>query len=93
MDSLDSVRCEILRLVKARRNTAFVRTQQLSRLCNVPEKRIRKELAELAQEKIVLISGWDGRQMRPIEAWSSPDEFIESRMEGGYLRIEICAVS
>jgi len=88
MNSVDSVRCEILRLVKAHRNTAFVHAQQLSRFYNVPEKRIRRELVELAKKKIVRLYGWDGRQMQAFEAWTNPNDFIESRIEDEYLRIE-----
>ena len=74
---------------RVQRNTALVRTQQLSRFYNVPEKRVRKELVELAQQKIVRLYGWDGRQMRALEAWPNGNDFIESRIEDEYLRVAI----
>jgi hypothetical protein len=89
MNSLDSVRSEVFRLVKARRNTAFIRTRQLSKLFNVSEKEIRKDLMELAQQGSIRLFGCNGHEMRSYELWPNADEFIESGVEGGYLRIEI----
>jgi len=32
-------------------------------------------------------AGWDGRALRPFAAWRDADEFIESRWDGGHVRV------
>jgi len=72
------MRCEILRLARATRHSAFISTQRLSAFYNVPEKNVRSELAKLADEnRIRLTSG------------QSREEFIEKSPEGLAVRVDL----
>ena len=55
---------------------------RLTRL-HLSERRIREELANLAQRKLILLRSWDGHQLREISSWSNPKEFINSTSDAG----------
>ena len=50
---------------------------------------MRRELAKLADDKMIHLSGWDGRQMRPYSAWQSADEFVDSGTGDGHFHIDL----
>lgn len=55
---------------------------RLTRL-HLSERRIREELANLAQRKLIPLRSWDGHQLREISSWSNPEEFINSTSDAG----------
>jgi len=87
MNSLEGVRFEVLRLAKVGGNRVCIQTHQLCRVFNVPENLVRRELAKLAEEKLILLAGWDGRQIRDYKNWPSGDEFINSRLGAGHVHV------
>ena len=87
MSSIERVRVEILRLARAGNCRACIRTQQLSALFNLPEKRIKQELATLAEQKVIRLKSWDGHRMRSYANWGSADEFVDSMF--GHLHVEL----
>ena len=56
---------------------------------NVPENLVRRELAKLAEEKLILLAGWDGRQIRDYTNWPSGEEFINSRLGAGHVHVAL----
>jgi hypothetical protein len=56
---------------------------------NVPENLVRRELAKLAEEKLILLAGWDGRQIRDYTNWPSVGEFINSRLGAGHVHVAL----
>lgn len=89
MNASEKLRKEILRLAGVRRHPACINTSRIAALYNFPEKAVRRELANLAEEKLIRLSGWDGRQLRPYTAWPSLDEFINSTSDGGNLQVDL----
>ena len=89
MNSIERVRAEILRLVRAGNSRACIRTQQLSALLNLPEKKIKQELATLAEQRVIRVKSWDGERMRPYASWGSANEFVDSMF--GHLHVELAA--
>ena len=87
MDSFKAVRRELLRLAGAERRPAYISTRRISDFYAMPEKSVRRELAKLAEQKMIRLAGWDGRELRPFGAWRDADEFIESRRDGGHVRV------
>jgi hypothetical protein len=72
------MRCEILRLARATRHSAFISTQRLSAFYNVPEKDVRSELAQLADENRIRLTGGQSRE-----------EFIEKSRQGLAVRVDL----
>jgi hypothetical protein len=89
MNSLEGLRFEVLRLAKIGGNRGCIQTQQLCRVFNVPENLVRRELAKLAEEKLILLVGWDGRQIRDYTNWPSGEEFINSRLGAGHVHVAL----
>lgn len=82
MNQQQNVRKEILRLVKTRHNSACINTSRLSTFYHLPEREVRRELAKLAEERIIQLSGWDGRALRPYREWRDADEFVSNAADG-----------
>jgi hypothetical protein len=78
MTSPTTLRRELLRLAGARRHPARIDAKRISAFYHVPEKSVRRELAKLAEDKLIYLAGWDGHQMRPYSEWRSADEFVEA---------------
>lgn len=93
MNLQQSMRKEILRLVRARHNSACINTRRLSMFYNLPEKEVRRELTRLADEHVILLSGWDGRQMRPYLQQNNMEEFLDSALDGGYVHVDLVGVN
>jgi hypothetical protein len=89
MNPTELMRTEILRLAGAASRPAFINMRRLSAFYNVPEKGVRRELANLAQEKRIRLSGWDGKAVRPHTEWHSSEEFLENSPEGVPAKIEL----
>jgi hypothetical protein len=83
----DTVRRELLRLAGTKRYPICINTRRISVIFNVPEKSVRRELTKLAEQKLIRISGWDGRQVRPLDAWPNADEFVESTSGDGQVHV------
>jgi hypothetical protein len=58
-------------------------------LFNVPDRVIRQELVNLAEQHKIHLSCWDGGRLRPYNTWPSSEEFINSGSGCGYLRVEL----
>ena len=78
MTATELMRREILRLVRATRHSAFISTRRLSGFYNVPEKNVRRELVQLAEENRIRFTGGQNRE-----------EFIEKSPEGLAVRIDL----
>jgi hypothetical protein len=89
MESLERMKKEILRLVKVGHHSAVIDVHRVSVMCHVPEKMVREEIAKLAEQKLIRVAGWDGREVRPYSAWSSAKEFVESQKDGGQLQVDL----
>jgi hypothetical protein len=89
MTSSATVRRELLRLAGARRHPACISTRRISAFYNVPEKSVRRELARLAEDKIIHLSGWDGRQMSPFSSWASADAFVDSTLADAHFHVDL----
>ena len=89
MNTSETVRKEILRLVKARHNSAYINTRRLSAFFNYPETSVKRVLVKLADEKLVRLSGWDGHELRPYPAWRSADDFVNSTADGGNVHVDL----
>jgi len=76
-----SMRNEILRIARTHHNSAFISTRRLSVFYGVPESEVRRELTRLADERLIQVSGWDGRQMRPYAQGGDSEEFVNSQSE------------
>jgi hypothetical protein len=89
MNSLEAVRFEVLRLAKVGGKRVCIRTHQLCGVFNVSEGHVRRELAKLAEEKLILLAGWDGREIRDYANWPSGEEFINSRLGAGHVHVAL----
>jgi hypothetical protein len=89
MTSSATLRRELLRLAGARRHPACISTRRISAFYNVPEKSVRRELAKLAEDKIIHLSGWDGRQMCPYSAWPSADAFVDAGLADAHFHVNL----
>jgi Mn-dependent DtxR family transcriptional regulator len=89
MDSSETVRREILRLAGIKRQSVCINTRRISDFYNIPEKSVRRELTKLAEEKLIRLAGWDGRELRPFTAWRTADEFIESSLGAGHVHVDL----
>lgn len=89
MDSKELMRREILRLAAASSRSAFISVKRLSAFYSVSEKSVRRELTQLAAEHRIRVSGWDGRQVRPLTEWGNREEFVEQAPEGFPVRVEL----
>jgi len=78
MTSTELMRREILRLARATRHSAFISTRRLSAFYNVTEKCVRCEMAKLAEENRIRLSGWQSRE-----------DFIEKSPEGLAVRVDL----
>jgi DeoR/GlpR family transcriptional regulator of sugar metabolism len=78
MTPTELMRQEILRLTRATRHSAFISTRRLSAFYNVPEKTVRCELAKLADENRIRLTGGQ-----------SNEEFIEKSPEGVAVRVDL----
>jgi len=78
MTPTERMRREILRLARATRYSAFISTRRLSGFYNVPEKNVRRELVQLAEENRIRFSAAQNRE-----------EFIERSPEGIAVRIDL----
>lgn len=88
MNQQQSIRKEILRLVRTRHDCACINTQRLSAFYNVPETEVRRELTRLAEERVIQLSGWDGRALRPYREWRSAEEFV-NKAGDGHVHVEM----
>jgi len=77
MNSRDIMRGEILRLARATERGAFISTRRMSAFYHVSEKKVRQELARLAEENRIRLAGW-----------RSQEEFVESAADGLAVRVE-----
>ncbi len=89
MISQTTLRRELLRLAGASRHPVCISTKRISAFYSVPEKSVRRELAKLADDHLIRVSGWDGREMRPYSSWRSADEFVESSLGDGHLHVDV----
>jgi hypothetical protein len=87
MDSFESVRRELLRLAGAERRSVYINTRRISAFYGMPETSVRRELTKLAEQKMIRLSGWDGRELRPFPSWRNAEEFIESRSDDGHVHV------
>jgi DNA-binding GntR family transcriptional regulator len=87
MGPFECMRRELLRLAASKRHAISVNTRRVSALYNISEKAVRRELIKLAQQKLICIAEWDGRQVRPLEAWSNAEEFVESKSGEGLVLV------
>jgi len=78
MSSIELIDREILRLARATQRSAFIHTRRLSALYNVPEKSVRQELAKLAGENRIRLSGWQSRE-----------DFVANAPEGLAVRVDL----
>lgn len=89
MNQQQSIRKEILRLVQTRNNSACIDTRRLSMFYNMPETEVRRVLTRLADERVIQLSGWDGRSLRPYREWATAEEFVNSKEGEGHVHVEI----
>lgn len=89
MNSTEFMRREILRLAGTSRRSAFISVKRLSAFYNVTEVSVRSELTKLADEKRIRLSGWDGKEVRPMAEWRSKDEFVDRAPAGVPVRVEL----
>ena len=85
MNSVGDLRKEVLRLTKVHNQSVCFRIPQLAAFYRLPERRVREELASLAQKNLIHLSCWDGRQLRELSNWSNPEEFINSTADAGHV--------
>jgi hypothetical protein len=62
MTSTELMSREILRLTRATQHSAFINTRRLSAFYNVSEKSVRQELAKLAGENRIRLTGWQNKE-------------------------------
>jgi hypothetical protein len=89
MNSTEMMKREILRLAGVTTRSAFISVRRLSTFYNVPEKTVRRELTNMAEENRIRLAGWDGRQVRPLTEWRNREEFVENAPEGFPVRVEL----
>jgi hypothetical protein len=87
MNSFETMRNEILRLARPKGHPVYLDTRRISALYCVPERSVRIELARLATQRAIKLAAWDGRQVRPFEAWRSADEFVDSKSGDGHVHL------
>jgi hypothetical protein len=85
MNPVGDLRKEVLRMTKTRSQAVCFRVSQLAAFYHLPERRIRQELATLAQKNLIRLSSWDGHQIRELSNWSNPEEFIDSTADAGHV--------
>jgi|SRR5215475_6837273 len=85
MNAIADLRKEVLRLTKIQHRSVCLRIPQLAAYYQLPERRIREELANLAERKLIQVSSWDGHQLREISSWANPEEFINSTADAGQI--------
>ena len=78
MTPTELMRQEILRLARATRHSAFISTRRLSGLYNVPEKSVRRELLQLADENRIRLTSTESRE-----------DSVERAPEGMAVRIDL----
>jgi hypothetical protein len=93
MIPLEKMRSEILRLVKARNNSAFIDVRRISVLYSIPERKVREELTKLADEKVIRLSGWDGKTTRAYIPAGNAEEFLLSTQGGEHLHVDLVEVA
>jgi predicted ArsR family transcriptional regulator len=91
MTSSATLRRELLRLAAARRHPACISSKRISDFYHVSEKSVRRELANLAEDKVIQLAGWDGRQMRPYSSWQNADEFVDAALADGHFQVDLIA--
>jgi len=91
MTSPTTLRRELLRLAGARRHPACIDAKRISVFYNVPEKSVRRELAKLADDKVISLAGWDGSRMRPYSTWKDADEFVDFTAGDGHFQVDLIA--
>jgi len=89
MNYTEMIRHEILRLARVTQSSAFINVKRLSAFYNVTEKSVRCELTKLAEENRIRLTGWDGKEVRPMAEWRNKDEFVEKAPEGIPVRVEL----
>ena len=89
MTSSATLRRELLRLAGARRQPACISAKRMSAFYNVPERSVRRELAKLAEDKVIHLSGWDGRQMCPYASWQNADAFVDSAFNDAHFHVDL----
>lgn len=78
MTSTELMSREILRLTSATQRSAFINTRRLSAFYNVSEKSVRQELAKLAGENRIRLTGWQNKE-----------EFVASAPENLAVRVDL----
>jgi hypothetical protein len=89
MVSALTLKRELLRLAGARRHPACIDSKRVAAFYNVPEKLIWRELAKLADDQVIHLSGWDGRQMKPYSSWPNADSFVDSAPENCHFHVHL----
>ena len=89
MISDEFVQREILRLAGNNHKSASISTKRISAFYNVPERRIRRQLAALAEQKKIRLTGWDGRGQRPYSEWANAEDFVNSHADGAHFRVDL----
>ena len=84
-----ALRKEILRLAQISRAGVCIPTQQLSGLYNVPETQVRKTLAELAEQRLISLAGWDRSHLRTYSAQPSSEELLNCKTDGGRVHVRL----
>jgi hypothetical protein len=85
MNPVGDLRREVLRLTRVQDRSVCFRIPQLAAFFHLPERRIREELASLAQKNLIHLSSWDGHQLRDLANWSDPEAFINSTADAGHV--------
>jgi hypothetical protein len=89
MISDELVQREILRLVGSNHKSASISTRRISAFYNMPERRVRRQLTTLAEQKKIRLMGWDGRASRPYSEWASAEEFVNSHADGVHFQVDL----
>jgi hypothetical protein len=43
----------------------------------------------MAEDKLINLTGWDGRQMRPYSYWQNADAFVEAGLPDGHFHVDL----
>jgi len=89
MVSDEFVQREILRLAGNHHKSACINTRRISEFYNVPERRIRRQLTMLAEQKKIRLAGWDGRALRPYSDWANAEDFVNAHADGVQFRVDL----
>jgi hypothetical protein len=89
MISDEFVQKEILRLAGNSHKSACISTRRISAFYNVPERRIRKQLTLLAEQKKIRLTGWNGRALCPYSDWANSEDFVNSQADGGHFHVDL----